>query len=249
MARCTFPSSLLSLILLVWVCLLGGFGAQPALAQHSGGHVGLGGARTFVPPTSRMPGRPPLFRPAPYVSQFGIGGPRPFPLRPFPPFFPTFGFPFYFGYFGGPFWFLGGWGYNPCWWLNCYLYWNWNYSYNPTPWNPNSPQNYVQPRTYQYSLYAYASGNPGFPQLYLKDGTAITVTDYWLVGDQLHFVAIEGAKRAEHTIPVDELDVQTTIDVNTRSGFRFVQRNEPVDQYLRDHPNENPPDWPAPPQQ
>lgn len=143
---------------------------------------------------------------------------------------------------------MGGWGYNPCWWLNCYLYWNWGYGYNPNPWNENALRNYVQPQIYQYPLYAYASGNRDYPQLYLKDGTVIAVNDYWVVDDQLHFVAIEGAKAAEHTIPLDDLDVQTTIDVNTRWGFRFVRRNEPIDQYLRDHPHENPPDWPAPPQ-
>ena len=249
-ARFTFPNSLLSLIHLLLLCLLGGFTAQPAVAQHSGGHGGVGAARTFVPPASRIPVHPPAFRPSPYASQFGRGGiySGPFPIRRFPPLFPAFGYPFYFGYFGGPFWFLGGWGYNPCWWLNCYLYWNWNYSYNATPWNSNSAQNYVQPQNYQYSLYAYGSGRSGFPQLYLKDGTAITVSDYRLVGDQLHFVAIEGAKRVERTIPLEDLDLQTTIDVNTHSGFRFVQRNEPMEQYQRDHPNENPPDWPAPKQ-
>jgi hypothetical protein len=248
MARFTLLRSLLVQSLLLLICLLVGFPAQPALAQHGGGHAGMGGARTFTPPVSRMPGQP-VFRPAPYVSRFGRGGiySGPFPLRPFPPFFPAFGYPFYFGYFGGPFWFLGGWGYNPCWWLNCYLYWNWNSSYSPTPWNASPSQNYVQPRNFQYSLYAYGSGRPDFPQLFLNDGTAITVTDYWLVGDQLHFVALEGAKRVEHTIPLEDLDVQTTIDTNTHWGFRFVQRNQPLADYLRDHPNEIPPDWPAPP--
>lgn len=246
MARFPFPTSLLCKTLILLVCAVGVFHAQPALAQHVGGHVAMGGGRTFVPPGSRVPGQRPVFAPAPYFSQFGAGGIlyQPFPLRPFP-FFPGPVFPFYFG---GPFWFLGGWGYNPCWWLNCYLYWNWGYSYNPNPWNSNFMHNYVQPQFYQYPLYAYASGNRDFPQLYLKDGTVITVTDYWVVDEQLHFVAIEGARSAEHTIALDDLDVQTTIDVNTRLGFRFVRRNEPMNQYLRDHPNENPPDWPAPQQ-
>lgn len=109
-------------------------------------------------------------------------------------------------------------------------------------------QNYVQPQIYQYPLYAYGYERRDFPQLYLNDGTVISVSDYWLVDDQLHFTAIEGARSVEHAIALDELDLQTTIEVNTRRGFRFVLRNEPMDQWLRDHPNENPPDWPAPKQ-
>jgi hypothetical protein len=58
----------------------------------------------------------------------------------------------------------------------------------------------------------------------------------------------EGAtKPAEQVIPVDELDLQKTIDVNTRRGFRIVLRDEPCQQYLKDHPDLTPPDL-APPQ-
>jgi hypothetical protein len=78
------------------------------------------------------------------------------------------------------------------------------------------------------------------PQLYLKDGTVLTVTDYWMVDDQLHFTIIEGGKLAEHVIALDQLDLQKTIDVASQRGFRFVLRNEPVEQYLRDHPDLNP---------
>jgi len=223
--------------------------APPAQAQHAGGHVAGGGARTFAPPPLRAPAPRPVFAPAPRVSQFGAGAGgffyRPWGPRRFPPIFPFPGYPFSFG---APFWFLGGWGYNPCWWLNCFLEWNLGNSYNPTPWNASTMQNYVQPPIYQYSLYAYGYERRDFPQLYLKDGTVISVSDYWLVDNDLHFMAIEGAKYGEHTIPLDDLDLQTTIDVNTRRGFRFVLRHQPMDQYLRDHPNENPPDWPAPKQ-
>ena len=249
MTRFVFRTSLLCNTLFAIACLAGllCLQAPPAQAQHVGGHVGAAGARTFVPPASRVPATHPVFAPAPRLSQFGAPGffYRPWGPRPFPPIFRFPGYPFSFG---APFWFLGGWGYNPCWWLNCFLYWNMGSSYNPAPWNANAMQNYVQPPIYQYSLYAYGYDRRDFPQLYLKDGTVISVSDYWLVDDQLHFSAIEGAQYVEHTIPLDELDLPTTIAVNTRRGFRFVLRNEPMDQYLRDHPNENPPDWPAPKQ-
>jgi hypothetical protein len=89
-------------------------------------------------------------------------------------------------------------------------------------------------------VYVYGEERPDLPQLFLKDGTVLNVTDYWLVDDQLHFAMIEeeeyGTKPAEHVIPFDALDLQMTIDANTRRGFRFVLRNEPLEQYLRDHP-------------
>ena len=94
----------------------------------------------------------------------------------------------------------------------------------------------------------YGDYRRDLPQLYLKDGTMYSVTDYWLVDNQLHFTMIEegGTKSVEHVIGFDELDLQTTIDVNTQRGFRFVLRNEPLEQYLRDHPDQTPPLWSAP---
>jgi hypothetical protein len=70
-----------------------------------------------------------------------------------------------------------------------------------------------------------------------KNGTAYTVADYWRVDDQLHFVTIEdgGTKSVPHTVPFGELDVQRTTGVNAAQGFRFVLRNEPVEQWLEHH--------------
>jgi len=39
-------------------------------------------------------------------------------------------------------------------------------------------------------MYAYGEERPDVPQLFLKDGTILNVTDYWLVDDQLHFTMI-----------------------------------------------------------
>ena len=81
-------------------------------------------------------------------------------------------------------------------------------------------------------------------QLYLKDGTVYNVTDYWLVNGQLRFKTVEqsGTKVVEHEIDFALLDLQKTIDENTQRGFRFVLRNEPLEQYLRDHPSSGSPD-------
>ena len=98
-------------------------------------------------------------------------------------------------------------------------------------------------QVYEPPVYVYGEERPDLPQIYLKDGTILNVTDYWLVDDQLHFMMIEenGTTAMEHVIPFDALDLQTTVDANTRRGFRFMLRNEPVERYLRDHPDGPPP--------
>jgi len=92
-------------------------------------------------------------------------------------------------------------------------------------------------------VFAYGEERADVPQLFLKDGTILNVTDYWLVDDQLHFLMADqdGAKPTEHVMPFEALDLQTTVDTNTRRGFRFILRNEPFEQYLRDHPEGAPP--------
>jgi len=81
------------------------------------------------------------------------------------------------------------------------------------------------------------SASPSHPQLVFKDGTTYTVTDYWRVNDQLHFITIEegGTKSVPHTMPLGELDVQRTTDANAAQGFRFVLRDEPIEQWLEHH--------------
>jgi hypothetical protein len=81
------------------------------------------------------------------------------------------------------------------------------------------------------------SASPAHPQLVFKDGTTYTVTDYWRVNDQLHFVTIEegGTKSVPHTLPFTDLDVQQTSDANAAQGFRFVVRDEPIEQWLEHH--------------
>jgi hypothetical protein len=53
-------------------------------------------------------------------------------------------------------------------------------------------------------------------------------------------VSEEGTKAEEQAVPFDELDLQKTVDVNTKRGFRFMLRDEPFEQYVHDHP-EGPP--------
>ena len=86
------------------------------------------------------------------------------------------------------------------------------------------------------------SASPSHPQLMFKDGTTYTVTDYWRVNDQLHFITIEdgGTKSVPHNVSFGDLDAQRTTDANAAQGFRFVLRDEPIEQWLEHHARQAP---------
>ena len=156
------------------------------------------------------------------------------PIRPFPPVYLVYWSPFVFG---GPFS-----GFN-CWSANCNLFWPG--LFDEVAVSSPGPVNYVSP-AYEAPVVEYGDygdEDRDMPQLYLKDGSVLNVADYWLVDDQLHFTIVQayGAKPAEEVIPFEALDLQKTVDVNTRRGFRFLLRNEPFEQYVRDHPEGPPP--------
>ena len=87
------------------------------------------------------------------------------------------------------------------------------------------------------------SASPSHPQLVLKDGTTYSVTDYWRVDDQLHFITVEegGTKSVPHSVPFEDLDVQRTTDRDAAQGFQFVIRDEPIEQWLEHRAQQHPP--------
>jgi len=228
------------------------FGIAPlAWGQHPAGHPGGTVVHVPPPPISHVPiyhapiappmtHAPALYSPVaapriatvPSVGTLGIVvRPPRRPIRPFPViliFSPPFAF-------GTPFW-----GFNSCGLTVCDLWWPWTYEstniYSP------GPISYV-PQVSDSPPEAYGAERPDLPELDLKDGSILNVTDYWVVDNQLHFMIVEeeGAKPTEEVIPFDALDLQKTVDVNTRRGFRFMVRNEPFEQYIRDHPEGPPP--------
>lgn|SRR5262249_30489777 len=91
--------------------------------------------------------------------------------------------------------------------------------------------------------YVYVgSASATHPQLVFKDGATYTVTDYWRVDDQLHFITVDegGTKSVPHTVPFGDLDVQQTTDADAAQGFRFVVRDEPIEQWLQHHAQHSP---------
>jgi len=251
------PSLSLKKILIAAACVLASASGQtPALAQHGGGHVGggghFGGGGRMGAPASAPISRPRVFAGPRGVGPRGIGprlagaGPRGFGFRQ--SVFRRRQF------FGAPFFRFGvGLGFNSLWWPTCGPSLGWGFDCYPTPFygygfGGYGFENYATPQTYEYPLYLYGGEERDLIWLYLKDGTVYGVTDYWLVNGQMHFSMVEDdpTKLAEHVIPYDELDVQKTIYVNTHRGFRIVFRDEPWQQYLKDHPDLTPPDVPPP---
>jgi hypothetical protein len=233
--------SILSRFLLIVACLVA---APITWAQHGPARVVGGGVHVSPPPLPAAPlYHPPAYStPAavPRISAFAPRGvpsagfrPSGRPIRPFPPVV-IIVYPLLVG--PPPLW-----QFNSCWWASCELFWN--LSYVMVPYYQYSPPNYVMAPQYEAPM-VYGEVSRDLPQLYLKDGSILSVTDYWVVDDRLHFKMIEadGARPVEHDIPFDQLDLQKTIDVNTRRGFTFMLRNEPFEQYVRDHPDTPPGD-------
>ena len=252
MARFAHRSSIPRNFLLVVACVLACSFLQPAvaLAQRGVAHPAAGGRmappRPPVPPSAAHTtiSRPPVSTGQPraraelHTFHFHQGLVNSFPHRVF--FGPQF---FRFG--------PGWWWFNYGRWPNYCPYWSWGFDCCSLPFSAyeNVSQNYVILPTYEYPAYIYVPENRDLVWLYLKDGTAYDVADYWFVNSQVHFITVEerGAQSTEKVVALDELDLQKTIDVNTRRGFRVVMRDEPLEQYLRDHPDANPPLLQPPP--
>ena len=107
--------------------------------------------------------------------------------------------------------------------------------YYPGPYPPQYSFDNFLPGAPDYVF--VGSSSPSHPQLVFKDGTTYTVSDYWRVDDQLHFITVEdgGTKSVPHSVLFDTLDLQKTKDAAEAQGFHFVIRDEPIQQYLEHH--------------
>ena len=254
----------------------GGAHAGVGGGHFGGGHFGGGGTHASAPHGSGPAGHQALpgFRGSatafPGAARFNAGSfrfrpnpihPRPFPPRPFP----IFGFPIFFD---GPFFF--GAAFNSFWWPPCGPFWGPGCSFSPfygyggyggygygsdfaNNWPSYGSAGLGTAPGYDNPPFLYGQGARDLVELFFKDGTVFDVTDYWLVDGQIHFMTVSltmdenGAKLVEHVRDFNELNLQTTIDVNTGRVFKFTLRNEPLEQYLRNHPDTSPQDSPNPP--
>jgi len=163
---------------------------------------------------------------------------------------PIFGPGFGFGGLGFG-WGLG-WGSNLWWGPSCSPYWGFGcnvfpyYDYGSgnydSGYSPGNLEGQVESQGNGSGIYenapaplAYGGGERQLLQLYLKDGTVYDVADYWLVNDnELHFMTVDASgNQTEHVVGFDQLDLEKTIRVSKDMGYRFVLRNEPLQQYLQ----------------
>ena len=211
-------------------------------------------------------------RTRPFAAQF-VGAPPHVPGRPFrnrPIFFgPGFGLggccgPFFFGcggFFGGGFGFGLGYGYGYCdpfWgcpagfygsYYNGGYYGDQIYSqstdessvsneFNPSRyWGPSAPPE-------ETGGGGAASSSENEVVLFLKDGTVYAITDYWIADNKLHYITNYGG---ENSIPLDQLDIQRTVDVNTKRGINITLKPAPQSQQAQPpEPDAAPPAPPEP---
>jgi hypothetical protein len=153
-------------------------------------------------------------------------GPRrawPLPGRGFPVYYPIF---YPIGFFGG----YPGYGFG---FEACDPFWGWNFGcagfgYSNYFGDGFAPTlSYDGPSEPDY-VPVPSDGNTNGEQdeavLYLKDGTVYLISDYWLADNRIHYVTSDGA---EHTIDLDEVDLQKSVDVNAKRGVTFTLRPAP----------------------
>ncbi|MFZ3244256.1 MAG: hypothetical protein WA185_04210 [Candidatus Acidiferrales bacterium] len=211
--------------------------------------IATGSPFAGVTPTAFAPAFHPVGRPCIGIGNpcFGSGFGQPF-LNPF--FFSGFGFGFGGGCFSGGFVnscgiapfglglydMDGGLGYD---YGDGYFY---PTDEEPPPPPDNSTEDNAAP---DFTLNYYFMPPPdeavaAAPQqpvikLVLKDGTIFGVYSYWLDDDRLNYIT---TYNIQTSIPIEDLDLQKTVDLNEKLGVTFTLSNKPPDQ----QPPPQPPD-------
>lgn len=156
-----------------------------------------------------------------------------------------FGWPWVGFGFWDPFWYNPWWGAGPAYGYGYYGYPNSNvYAYPdpgysapednsaPTPEEDNQNQydqqplngNWVTPNGPSPAL-APNSSNLAVPILiYMKNGSILTVRDYWMIDGELHYLLMSGVQR---TVNLGQVDLPRTNTENAKSGVKFIFKSAP----------------------
>jgi len=67
---------------------------------------------------------------------------------------------------------------------------------------------------------------PPVTSLVLQDGSEFGLTEYWLEGDELHYVTTYGGR---NSLPVQRIDLEKTVKLNAERGVKFVLRPRPAE--------------------
>ena len=57
----------------------------------------------------------------------------------------------------------------------------------------------------------------------MKDGSVFLMRDYWVANGKIHYVNGGG----ENELPLDEVDIQKTVDVNAKRGITVTLKASP----------------------
>jgi hypothetical protein len=61
--------------------------------------------------------------------------------------------------------------------------------------------------------------------IYMKDGSVLTVRDYWMIDDEMHYLLMSGT---EKTVDLETVDLPRTNTENAKSGVKFIFKSEPT---------------------
>jgi len=102
-----------------------------------------------------------------------------------------------------------------------------SYSYEPAP----------EFLTQQEPPPTDANANQPVVDLVMKDGTVFGVTSYWLLNDRLYYVT---TYQIQSSIPMDQLDLQKTVDMNWKRGVAFTLTPQPPAREPQQNPQPRP---------
>lgn len=60
--------------------------------------------------------------------------------------------------------------------------------------------------------------------IYLKNGSVLTVRDYWMIDGELHYILMSGVQRG---VNLEAVDLPRTNTENAKSGVKFIFKSEP----------------------
>jgi hypothetical protein len=72
---------------------------------------------------------------------------------------------------------------------------------------------------------ANSDANAPLVMLYLKDGSVYALSNYWVADGKLHYKTQYGG---ENSVPLDQIDIQHTVDVNAKRGVNITLRPAPA---------------------
>ena len=142
-----------------------------------------------------------------------------------------------------PFWFDPWWGAGPAYGYGYYTDPNSNvYGYPDSGYS--APDDYSTPPPQQDDQYDPGNSNgnwatPNGPSpsaapnsanlavpilIYMKNGSVLTVRDYWMIDGELHYILMSGAQR---TADLEQVDLPRTNTENAKSGVKFIFKSEP----------------------